>query len=132
LSSLNDEFYCVHPQNDKDQPTDLEGFKKLDSKQDKLVYLVTRHHARRLPEGVVSKFTFGKYSSNARALLLDACICSDRKAAKFTGTSYSTFSMLIAAMRTANGVPNNMFLSNSYGKEQLYHEYYGQLNLKIL
>jgi hypothetical protein len=131
LGHLDQQFYCVHPRNDKDS-IDAAGIKKLVVRQDKLVYLVTRKHIPKLPAGVVSKFTFGNYSSNARALLLDACICSDHKAAKFTGTSFSTFSMLIAAMRTANGVHNNIFLSNSYGNEQWYHEYYGQLNLTII
>ena len=94
--------------------------------------MVTRKRVANLPAGVVSKFTFGRYAANARALLLDACICSDRKAVKFTGSSSSTFTLLIAAMRTANNVDGNVFLSNDYIDRTWYHEYYGNLNTTII
>jgi hypothetical protein len=131
LARLDQQFYCVHPRNENDG-RDKAGYNKLVSRQDKLVYLVTRKRVTKLPVGVVSKFTFGKYAANARALLLDACICSDRRATKFTGSSFSTFTMLIAAMRTANNVANNVFLSNDYVGRPWYHEYYGNLDLTII
>ena len=70
---------------------------------------------------------------------MDACVCSNEKALIFSGSSGSTFSMLIASFRTAVGLNSTLYgpsLQRSFQgvpfKNKVnpwFEEYYGRLKI---
>jgi hypothetical protein len=136
LKDLGPRVHCLHTRHDHDTPWQIEGLlEKLIEKGNFMGlknYVVTR-----VPEdltsieNVYSKFSYGNFSSNARSLMLDVCVCSSEAVTLFSGNAFSTYSMLIAAMRTATNkdLPSVLYGTTSYASSDWYNEYYGMLNI---
>ena len=107
------EFHCLHPryENEFKAPFNLPDAYADDGD---IYYVMAKDRVDFNRSNVFTKWSFGNYSSNVRNQLLDACVCM--YAYNFTGWFFSSYSWLIASMRSSMEEPAPSYLLKRQGE----------------